>query len=83
MAVDRGFAADFCLAQDFRNRTVLTKAKAHGRPGLEPDRAFTLVAWVEGPSLGGAPEAVLDALVEQTQSVLCKTLRRMVLQQTL
>ncbi len=71
------------LMQDLRNRTVFAKAKAQGRPGMEPEKALTPMVAVEGPSRGRATEAVLEALVEQIQTVLGKTLRRMKLQQAL
>ncbi len=64
------------MAQDLKNRTVLAKARAKGRPGLGPDKALTVLMMVEGPLLGGAPKEILEALAGKVCETLAKPLSR-------
>jgi hypothetical protein len=64
------------LAQDLRNKTLLAKNRAAGKPGLDPDTALTLLVNLSGHTLGGAPEALKTATVSKLAELLGKPLQQ-------
>jgi hypothetical protein len=47
-----------------------------GRPGLDHYKALTVLLAVEGPSLGGSPRAMLEAMVGKVRENLAKPLTK-------
>ncbi len=64
------------LQQDLRNKTVLDRNRARGRPGLNAEAACAALITVAGQSLGSAPEEMKLAGIGKMEDIAQKKLPR-------